>query len=96
MKLKDIEKIDLQNLMKLIRRAKFDDFTGLEALALTRAYNFIDNLIKISDLPPPPPPQPTVAPMPQVIDETPKIEIIPPSPESTPEEKPKQRKKKVK
>ncbi len=37
------DKIEIENLLKIIRRAKFDDFTGLEAMALTRAYHWLQS-----------------------------------------------------
>lgn len=45
MELQANEKVEVENLLKLIRRAKFDDFAGLEALALARAYSWLNTLL---------------------------------------------------
>jgi len=68
MNLKDNEKVEVQNLLKLIRRAKFDDFQGLEALALSRAYTWLENVLKENSVP-------------QVVKTTPKVVEPPKEPE---------------
>lgn len=45
MKLNDKEKIEVQNLLKVIRRASFKEMEGLEALALARAYHWLESLL---------------------------------------------------
>jgi hypothetical protein len=46
MKVNDKEKVEVQNLLKLIRRCEFKEFTGLEALALSRAYAWLECLLQ--------------------------------------------------
>lgn len=38
-------KIDIENVLKLLRRAKFDDLQGIEALAMARAYAWLESLL---------------------------------------------------
>lgn len=67
MNINDKEKLEVQNLIKLIKRAKFDDFQGIEALALARAYHWLNSLLIIVP--------PAAAPLIPIEDK--KIEIIP-------------------
>jgi len=79
MMLNDKEKLEIQNLLKLIRRAKYDDFQGLEALALARAYHWLESLVA-PPAPLPPVPKAPIAPpvaMPLIPIEDTKIQIIP-------------------
>lgn len=46
MRLEQNEKLEVQNLIKMLKRAKFDDFQGLEALALARAHEWLQSLLK--------------------------------------------------
>jgi len=48
MKLDNKEKLEVQNLLKLIRRSKFSEMEGLEALALARAYHWLEFILKES------------------------------------------------
>lgn len=41
-----IEKLEFENLVKIMRRAKFDNFSGLEALAFARAYAFLNDKLE--------------------------------------------------
>lgn len=42
----DLEIVNAENLLKIIRRSKFDDLTGLEALALARSHDWLVDLVK--------------------------------------------------
>lgn len=44
--LNDKEKLEVNNLLKLIRRSTFKEFEGVEALALARAYHWLESLLK--------------------------------------------------
>lgn len=46
MKITEQEAVEVKNLMKIIRRASFENFQGLEALALSRAYSWLDSLVR--------------------------------------------------
>lgn len=45
MMLNNKEKVEVQNLLKVIRRASFKEMEGLEALALARAYHWLESLL---------------------------------------------------
>lgn len=70
MKISEAEKLEVQNLLKMIRRASFDKFQGMEALALARAYSWLESLLVVA--PPMPMPEPDQAKM--EITEAPKVE----------------------
>lgn len=53
MKLNDKEKLEVTNLLKLIRRSEFKEFQGLEALALARAYHWLESLLVVPPTPSP-------------------------------------------
>lgn len=67
MKIDEKEKVEVQNLLKIIRRSNFKDMQGLEALALARAYAWLDSLLVEE-----PKPLPAMLP----IEDGKKIEII--------------------
>lgn len=46
MQVTDKEKLEVENLLKLIKRAYFKEFLGVEALALARAHVWLESLIK--------------------------------------------------
>ena len=47
--LKPEDKIHIQNLLKALKKAKFDDFLGIEALALAKSYEWLNSLTKLID-----------------------------------------------
>lgn len=75
MMLNDKEKLHINNLLKMIRRSKFDDLQGLEALALAGAYHWLESVLVEQTIAPPPPavkPNPPPIPVPLMpIEETP-------------------------
>lgn len=100
MMLNEKEKLEVQNLLKLIRRAEFKEFQGVEALALARAYHWLESLVappKPVVAPAPVAPKPVVASIvtPLMPIEDNKIQIIP-APEVSKEEKAIKKAKKVK
>lgn len=56
MQLKEREKVIIENLLKIFKRAKFDDFQGAEALAFAEAWHWLHGLAKPQE---PIPPVPT-------------------------------------
>lgn len=55
MKFTESDKIEIENLIKLINRSSFDKMMGKEALALARAYQWLENLLKECNKPEPQP-----------------------------------------
>ena len=49
MNLTDKDKLEIKNILLALKKAKFDDFTGLEALAFARAFWFLNDLLVVRE-----------------------------------------------
>ena len=60
------DKVDLENLLKALKRAKFDGVAGVEMLAFSRMYSLVEKIKEYANTPkvePKPPVEPSASPV---------------------------------